>query len=59
MPLSQQTYVRRHYDHIEQETACAGPIDVTSLTRPFMLVPIKWWDITDEGRSGSRGLAMA
>ncbi len=36
--------VRRHYDHVEAETANPIPLDVTHLRAPLVVVPILYWN---------------
>jgi amino acid transporter len=36
--------VRRHYDHIEAETANPKPLELSNLREPLVVVPILHWD---------------
>ncbi len=36
--------VRRHYDHVEAETANPKPLDLTDLRAPLVVVPILYWN---------------
>jgi amino acid transporter len=36
--------VRRHYDHVEAETANPLPLDLTGLRAPLVIVPILYWN---------------
>ena len=36
--------VRRHYDHVEAETANPVPLDLSGLREPLVVVPILYWD---------------
>jgi amino acid transporter len=36
--------VRRHYDHVEAETANPLPLDLTDLRAPLVVVPILYWN---------------
>jgi len=37
--------VKRHYRHVERETACPLPLDVTNLRPPLVVVPVREWDM--------------
>jgi len=39
------TRVRKHYAHVQRETACETPLDLTDLQKPIVVVPIKGWDM--------------
>jgi hypothetical protein len=36
--------VRRHYDHVEAETANPKPLDLSDLRAPLVVVPILYWN---------------
>jgi hypothetical protein len=36
--------VRRHYDHVEAETANPKPLDLADLCAPLVVVPILYWN---------------
>lgn len=36
--------VRRHYDHVEGETATLTPLDLNNLRAPLVVVPILYWN---------------
>ncbi len=36
--------VRRHYDHVEAETATPNPLDLTDLRAPLVVVPVLYWN---------------
>ncbi len=40
--------VHRHYAHVERETNCVGPMDISRREPPVVAVPIKNWDTTTE-----------
>ena len=48
--------IKRHYQYVTDQTACPGPLDVTALKTPLVVVPIEGWNlITQEAlRFGMR-----
>jgi amino acid transporter len=47
-------WVRRHYRAVALETACSGPIDISSLGSPLVIVPIQKW-----GKISERAMQFA
>jgi amino acid transporter len=41
--LSLMYAVRRHYDHIFEELASPGPLDLTGNREPIVIIPIQYW----------------
>ena len=40
--------VKRHYTHVAQQTSCPRPLNISNLTPPVVIVPIKSWNILAE-----------
>ncbi|MBV9470369.1 MAG: APC family permease, partial [Abitibacteriaceae bacterium] len=40
--------VKRHYKHVEAETQCPRPIDLTHLDQPVVIIPIDGWNTVAE-----------
>jgi len=40
--------VKKHYDHVAEQTSCPRPLNIENLEPPVVIVPIKTWNVLAE-----------